>query len=147
VRRGYFGEGLGGSQFALPGALDRLRAGEAVGVVTLAAADPANPYGTCLPWPAHPNGRPSRSAGAHVILLAGRLGAFAERGCRRVLTFSRNPDDLAAVAEALAGLARRLRRRVITTIDGEPAEKSVLAGALGAAGFVPSYRGMALRRP
>ncbi len=42
VRRGYFVEGLGGSQFALPGALDRLRAGEAPGVVTLAAADPAN---------------------------------------------------------------------------------------------------------
>jgi len=51
------------------------------------------------------------------------------------------------VAGALAGLTRRLRRRVLSTVDGAPAESSVLAAALTAAGFVPSYRGMALRRP
>jgi ATP-dependent Lhr-like helicase len=147
VRRGYFVEGLGGSQFALPGALDRLRAGDAAGAVTLAAADPANPYGAALPWPDHPAGRPSRSAGAHVILLDGRLGAFIERGGRRLLAFADDADDQAAVAHALAGLARRLRRRVLSTVDGGPAVSSALAAALAAAGFVPSYRGMSLRRP
>ncbi len=147
VRRGYFVEGLGGSQFALPGALDRLRVGEADGVTILAAADPANAYGAALPWPDHPAGQPSRSAGAHVILLAGRLEAFVERGGHRVLTFSDDQDDRAAVAEALAGLGRRLRRRVLSTVNGESAETSVLAATLAAAGFVPSYKGMALRRP
>ena len=147
VRRGYFVEGLGGSQFALPGALDRLRAGKAAGVAALAAADPANPYGAALAWPTHPAGQPSRSAGAHVILLTGRLGAFVERGGRRLLTFCDDEDDRAAVADALAGLGRRLRRRVLSTVDGAPAESSVLAAALTAAGFVPSYKGMALRRP
>ena len=52
VRRGYFVAGLGGAQFALPGAVDRLRAGrDGDGPVTLAAADPAQPFGAALPWP------------------------------------------------------------------------------------------------
>ena len=51
VRRGYFVEGLGGAQFALPGAVDRLRATAATGVIGLASTDPANPYGAALPWP------------------------------------------------------------------------------------------------
>ena len=59
IRRGYFVAGLGGSQFALPGALDRLRGvREAAGddedvtpAAVLAATDPANPYGAALPWP------------------------------------------------------------------------------------------------
>ncbi|RYV52440.1 ATP-dependent helicase [Pengzhenrongella frigida] len=64
VRRGYFVEHLGGSQFALPGAVDQLRAdakeaadpdGETSGgpaaAVLLAATDPANPYGAALAWP------------------------------------------------------------------------------------------------
>ncbi|MFI6447497.1 ATP-dependent helicase [Kitasatospora sp. NPDC050543] len=72
ARRGYFVEGLGGAQFAMEGAADRLRsvnsrlertrAGEwaAAGsaeppqVVVLAAADPANAYGAALPWPEPP---------------------------------------------------------------------------------------------
>ena len=61
VRRGYFVEGLGGAQFALPGAVDRLRATREPGdeaardsaarTIVLAATDPANPYGAALPWP------------------------------------------------------------------------------------------------
>ena len=53
ARRGYFVEGLGGAQFALPGAVERLRSlPEADGsYLLLAATDPANPYGASLPWP------------------------------------------------------------------------------------------------
>ena len=73
VRRGYFVAGLGAAQFALPGAVDRLRSfrsGEAGsdgegGVVVLAAVDPAQPYGAALRWP-ETAGRPSRTAGAHL---------------------------------------------------------------------------------
>ncbi len=60
IRRGYFVEGLGASQFASAGAVDRVRAfaarpgedGDVPRGVVLAAADPANPYGAALPWPA-----------------------------------------------------------------------------------------------
>src|SRR5712692_1950864 len=69
ARRGYFVEGLGGAQFALPGAVERLRsehASEQVPMV-LSAVDPAQPYGAALPWP-KPAGdgsrRPARVAGA-----------------------------------------------------------------------------------
>jgi ATP-dependent helicase Lhr and Lhr-like helicase len=52
VRRGYFVEGLGAAQFAVPGAVDRLRSPASdSGAVVLAATDPANPYGAALPWP------------------------------------------------------------------------------------------------
>ncbi|MFI5956957.1 ATP-dependent helicase [Cryptosporangium sp. NPDC051539] len=59
VRRGYFVEGLGGAQFAEPGAVERLRAvaaeldadERAPQAVVLAATDPANPYGAALGWP------------------------------------------------------------------------------------------------
>ncbi len=55
VRRGYFVGGVGATQFALPAALDLLRSlrdqPDEPEVVTLAATDPANPYGTTLRWP------------------------------------------------------------------------------------------------
>jgi ATP-dependent Lhr-like helicase len=147
VRRGYFVEGLGGSQFAAPGAVDRLRGVDDGGVVTLAAADPANPYGAAVAWPESPGGRPGRNAGAFVVLAAGRLAAYVERGGRRVLTFSADEADLAAAAGSLAelGRTRRLRRPVVGTVDGEPAAATPLGRLLQEAGFVPSYRGLALR--
>ena len=64
ARRGYFVEGLGGAQFALPGAVERLRepeAGEARAVV-LAAADPAQLYGGALTWPESVDHDPSPRA-------------------------------------------------------------------------------------
>ena len=94
MRRGYFVAGLGGSQFAQPGALDRLRAlretsadprgpDAAPPAVVLAATDPANPYGAALPWPEGVAGA-MRAAGTHVVLVDGaprRLPA-AGRGRR-----------------------------------------------------------------
>jgi ATP-dependent Lhr-like helicase len=67
VRRGYFVTGLGAAQFALPGAVDRLRSlrdtAEELEVVVLSATDPANPYGATLKWPEHSSGGSRRSAG------------------------------------------------------------------------------------
>jgi ATP-dependent Lhr-like helicase len=140
LRRGYFVEGLGGTQFALPGALDRLRGGGAEGPVALAAADPANPYGAAIPWPDHP-GRPSRSAGAFVVLVDGRLAVFLERGAKTALAFSEDEGVLAGAAGAVAGLPA-LRRATITAIDGAPAATTPLGRALAAAGFVQSYKGL-----
>ncbi len=147
VRRGYFVEGLGGAQFAVPGALDRLRAtAEPGGAVTLAAADPANPYGAALPWPAEAEGRAGRSAGAYVVLVEGALAAFVERGGRKLLTFSADPDRLATLSGAVADLyRRRMRRATVETVDGEPAGSTALGAELRNHGYVTSYKGLAYR--
>jgi len=146
VRRGYFVEGLGGAQFALPGAVDRLRQMEATGDVTvLAATDPANPYGTALPWPERAGGRAGRSAGAYVLLADGDLVAFVERGAKRVLTFTEDPDRLDRTAFGLGEIGGRRKRMTVETIDGLPARDTPLGRFLKQHRFTDSYKGMAYR--
>jgi ATP-dependent Lhr-like helicase len=152
VRRGYFVDGLGAAQFALPGAVERIRdlreAARDASVVALAAPDPAQPYGAALPWPQRPevsSGRPSRTAGAFVVLVDGELTAFLERGARTLLTFGAGADG--AWIDALASLVKdgRLRRIELSRIDGRPSADSELADTLRTAGFVDGYRGLVLR--
>jgi ATP-dependent Lhr-like helicase len=144
VRRGYFVEGCGGSQFAVPGAVDRLRAAADTGLVVLAATDPANAYGAGLAWPEHAGGlRPARRTGARVVLDAGRLLAWVDRGGRTVLTFGADADTVAAGLVAVGhqrGSGRR--RHSIEKIDGEPAAATAVGAALLGNGFVPGYRGL-----
>ena len=147
VRRGYFVAGLGAAQFAMPGAVDRLRAARELGeepVFVLAAADPAQPYGAALPWPADAPGRPARAAGAYVVLADGALAAFLERGARSLTTFGSDPSTW---ADALASLVKdgRLRRIELVRIDGEPSAASPHAQRLREAGFADGYRGLVLR--
>jgi ATP-dependent helicase Lhr and Lhr-like helicase len=149
VRRGYFVSGLGAAQFAVPGAVDRLRehreATADARAVALPAADPAQPYGATLPWP-DAGGRPSRAAGAYVVCLDGRPVAFLERGARTLFTFEGRPAD-AMWADALVGLVKdgRLRRIELARIDGGPASSSSLAEGLRERGFVEGYRGLTFR--
>ncbi len=92
ARRGYFVEGLGGAQFALPGAVERLRSlpDEDGSFLLLAATDPANPYGASLPWPKPRGGRrPARTPGAHVLLRDGEPVVYVERGGRGILRLRR----------------------------------------------------------
>jgi ATP-dependent Lhr-like helicase len=145
VRRGYFVEGRGGAQFGLPGAIDRLRSAPSSGPVVLAATDPANPYGSVLPWPDHDSGRPARQAGAYVVMVEGTLGAFAGAGGRHVLTFEALAPD--AIGAAVAALLTHYRKPVLETIDGIATAASPLEASVRAAGFVPGYRGYTLRRP
>jgi ATP-dependent Lhr-like helicase len=168
VRRGYFVDGLGGAQFALPGAVDRLRAARTAGAASgttdpfgeggagepgvaptvLAAADPAQPYGATLPWPdVSVTARPGRNAGAHVMLAGGMPLAYVERGGRSVIRFAAGLDAPERVAEALRSLvvSGRHRSLQIGRVDGEPVRESDLAPALRAAGFVDGYRGLVLR--
>ncbi len=144
VRRGYFIESLGGAQFGLPGAIDRLRDTRGTGLVILAAADPANPYGTALSWPEHSTGTPSRRPGAYVILADGMLVGFAERGGRSLLTFA---DATELIVTGLIDIAQRSRSRSLTLakVDGESAHTSALSGALLAAGFSTGYKGLTYR--
>ncbi|MGH7278677.1 MAG: Lhr family helicase, partial [Candidatus Rokuibacteriota bacterium] len=161
IRRGYFVAGVGAAQFALPAALERLRAlrdePEPPEVVHLAATDPGNPYGAILRWPETDldAGRPpSRSLGAMVVLVNGACAAYIARGGRAVSVFL--PDDepkrsrvARAAAEALAALASRGGRHgglLISEIDGRPAGDHPLARHLLAAGFAASSLGFALSR-
>ncbi|MDR0416692.1 MAG: hypothetical protein LBH76_05145, partial [Propionibacteriaceae bacterium] len=195
VRRGYFVDRLGGSQFATAGAVDRLRAAlpAAPAVVVLAAADPANPYGAALPWPPRPDSgptspgqpetvaplgppdaedpadgrvpdprghRPARKAGALVVLAAGDLAAYIERGGRTILTWPVDPATVTAAAQALAETVRagRLDGLTVAAIDGRPVLTPTPPGgpqpdraarfqaALRRAGFVLGPHGLRLRR-
>ena len=142
IRRGYFIDGLGASQFALPGAVDRLRAlREHDGrIVALAATDPAHAYGIVVPWPASA-GRPARAAGAYVVLESGELKLFLERGGRSLLTFG--TVDVGHLA-ALAAAAAAAGRVELLKVDGTGVHESGLLPALREAGFKSSPRGMVL---
>jgi ATP-dependent Lhr-like helicase len=171
VRRGYFVEHLGGSQFALPGAVDLLRQdaaelGGPVGegaarprAVVLAATDPANPYGAALAWPDPDDGdqpaatrhRPGRKAGAVVVLVQGALVLYLERGGRTLLSFTQDEALLAAAAQALVTTARTgaLGRLTVSRADGaavldRDTLAAPLARALAGAGFAVTPRGLRL---
>ncbi len=141
ARRGYFVEGLGGAQFALPGAIERLRSlPEARGEhLLLAATDPANPYGASLPWPKLEGGRrPSRTPGAHLLLRDGEPIVFVERGGRGILRLAQL--DEAALAAAMRALAKavasgRLPKLSVEKLDGDPVIGSGHEDALLGAGF------------
>lgn len=167
ARRGYFVEGLGAAQFAVPGAVDRIRAladpaGEVRGrggpAVVLAATDPANPYGAALPWPervvdsgdgsAPATGhRAGRKAGALVVLVGGDLVLYVERGGRTILSFTDDPEALAAGGKALADAVHSgaLGAISVERADGEAVHSSPLRDALTAAGFRATPRGLRLR--
>ena len=148
VRRGYFVEGMGGLQFAHPGAVDRLRSPDsAPATIVLAAADPANPYGTLLPWPETSEGRVSRSAGAYVILFGGDPLLFLEKGGRRAALLTPDPELRPAAAGAMGEIGERNRRLRLETIDGQPAESHPLGALLTENGFAPAPRGLAYRPP
>jgi ATP-dependent Lhr-like helicase len=160
ARRGYFVEGLGAAQFALPGAVDRLRAtaeGTDSEALVLAATDPANPFGAALPWPERvvdagdgdgTGHRPGRKAGALTVLVDGELAIYVERGGRTLLSFVGDQDALAAAAKALAEAvhAGALGAMSVERADGEAIHSSPLRDALAAAGFRATPRGLRLRR-
>ncbi|MDH6127695.1 ATP-dependent helicase [Kitasatospora sp. GP82] len=173
ARRGYFVEGLGGAQFAMDGAADRLRAvngrleraaatewpGSGTGteppqVLVLAAADPANAYGAALPWPEPPAvpgakpaaaaHRPGRKAGALVVLVDGELALYVERGGKSLLAWQSRSAPVEALAEAVRHGA--LGSSVtIERANGEAALTSELGRLLEEAGFHPTPRGLRLR--
>jgi ATP-dependent Lhr-like helicase len=175
IRRGYFVTGLGATQFAVPSAVDRLRAlrvpSEEESVVVLSATDPANPYGAALSWPAGAaTGRgPTRSVGATVIIVDGLLVAHLARGDRSLLTWL--PDAEPARSKAARAVSRVLitrarssspdpaednaehqlgepapRGMLIEEIDGLPPTLHPLAQALADAGFIPGAMGFQATR-
>ena len=164
LRRGYFTLGVGATQFALPAALESLRSLRAdpdeVEVVQLAATDPGNPYGSILKWPGPDTpmagaGRgPTRTVGASVVLVNGRLAAFVARGGRSLTSYlpESEPDRSTAgraVAARLAGWRDEDRRDgalLISEINGAPASGHALGAWLVEAGFVATALGFQLLR-
>ncbi len=168
-RRGYFIEGLGGAQFALPGAVERLRSARAAELV-LAASDPAQPYGAALPWPspsepasssASGGRRPARVPGAYVVLVAGAPILYVERGGRGLNVLAPATDanhtpvpsaaarDDERVRTALGALAAAVRaggvgRLALERIDGEPAIGSQWETLLAEFGFRSGPRRLTL---
>jgi ATP-dependent Lhr-like helicase len=164
ARRGYFLEGLGGAQFALPGAVERLRARAAGGgggsrddgaPLVLAAVDPAQPYGAALPWPKRSGGedetrsgrRPARVAGAYVVLVGGDPIVYLERGARALQTLVAAAD--ARIEVALSALVDHVRsgaikRLGLEKVDGGSAMTSPLGPALLALGFQEGPRRLTL---
>jgi ATP-dependent Lhr-like helicase len=140
IRRGYFVEGLGGSQFALPGAVDRLRSlrDSGGGIVAMAATDPANAYGSVVPWP-ESGGRMSRAAGAYCVVDDGRLVLYLERGGRSLLT---NGEVKAEHLRALIGIATNAGRVELQKVDGVGVMESPLNSALRDAGFAATHRSL-----
>ena len=154
-RRGYFIEGMGGAQFALPGAVERLRAGrssiggqatDAPGraddrgaararTLVLAAADPAQPYGAALPWPrreglepgSRPAGRPARVAGAYVVMVEDEPLLYVERGGRGLVTLAESPTG--SVAPGSSAPATRLGEPLLAALAA--LAEAVRAGRVG----------------
>ena len=150
VRRGYFVDGLSGAQFARAHTVDRLRAESREDhpkPVVLSTPDPANPYGSLLPWPEN-SGRPRRASGSLVVLVDGHPVFFLEKGGKKLTTFGRaeEPSSLEAAIDGLREIARQKRGRSLKLqeIDGEPARKSPLASRLLAAGFRVDLQGLIL---
>jgi len=155
LRRGYFVAGRGATQFALPGAEERLRAplradsdDEEQGprATVLAATDPANPWGSLLPWPESGGRTAQRAPGARVIMIEGRLLAWLSRGGQHIATFLAREEpawtqDAERLARALLDLSSAPRSHghhttMLASIDGVAAPESPLAGVLVAHGFV-----------
>ncbi len=155
-RRGYVIEGLGAAQFAASITVDRLREHATLAdpppreAITLAATDPANPYGAALAWPRREelSHRPGRKAGGMVVLVDGSLVLYLERGGRSALAFSDDDHVLRAAAADLAATARsrRLDTLTIEKVNAETVYGTTLGTALHEAGFVQTPRGLTLRK-
>ena len=117
LMRGWYCPELGGVQFTTPQVQAALADPVATDMVVLAASDPANPYGTLLDWPDADGPRPTRSAGAVVVLSQGLPLLHLERGHHSLICFGNDSE----VAVGLRMAADRLGDLLITKVDGQPA--------------------------
>jgi len=151
ANRGYFIEGLGGAQFALSGAVERLRSepdtdGE---VTVLATTDPANPWGSLLPWPKLADGlRTARTPGSYVVTRDGEPVLYLEKGGKSLIRLkpSISEIDLVDCLKALATMAaeKRIAPLKVERFDGEPVVGSAFEPVLAEAGFARQPKRMAV---
>ncbi len=144
VRRGYFVRGLAGAQFAVPSAVELLRAAASNAdsqLVVIAASDPANVWNVPLSVDedtgADTFARP-RGARALLVTRAGRVLVTSDGAARSVAV--RPALDAESVTAAVTMLvrhvtARRRRDLIIESIDGQSAPTSPHADAFVRAGL------------
>jgi ATP-dependent Lhr-like helicase len=153
-RRGYFVEGLGGAQFALPGAVERLRSfsgvvSEEAAPIVLAATDPAQAYGAALKWPEREGQKgPARAAGAYVVLAGAEPVIYVERGGKSLLPLVEADDprvmpSLRALADFIT--SDRKRKLAIERVAGTPIIGSPWEPMLIDVGFSQGPRKITLR--
>ena len=158
ARRGYFVEHLGAAQFSTAGTVDRLRshdprhgraASRRPSCSTLAATDPANPYGAALPWPEGRGGRaPAGPQGGRARRARRRrLVAYVERGGTHGAAVRRGGGGPIARRGRPGGLVRGggVPQLVVEKVDGEFALGSPFGKQLEAAGFAATPKGLRLR--
>jgi ATP-dependent Lhr-like helicase len=152
ARRGWFVDGLEGVQFAVPGAVDRLRACRDAppDVQIVSAVDPALAWGAVLPWPdtVAADARPRRVAGARVVLVGGRPVLLVGKGDHALVLFREALGDEGQLDAAVAALKARQGWRTlrIEKVDGAPALTHAAVERLLAAGFTRDHRALLLAR-
>ncbi|MDB2182989.1 ATP-dependent helicase [Citrobacter farmeri] len=153
ILRGRFVEGMGGAQFAERHTIDRLRdltssntENQAFTPVALSANDPANPWGTLLPWPTHPSSLvPARRNGAFVVISAGQLRLYLAQGGKKMMVWSENEEmPSSEIFSALAGALRREPRLrfTLTEVNDKPVRQTTLFTLLREVGFSSSPQGL-----
>ncbi|HCB2205134.1 TPA: ATP-dependent helicase [Citrobacter farmeri] len=153
ILRGRFVEGMGGAQFAERHTIDRLRdltssntENQAFTAVALSANDPANPWGTLLPWPTHPSSLvPARRNGAFVVISAGQLRLYLAQGGKKMMVWSENEEMPSS--EIFSALASALRREprlrfTLTEVNDKPVRQTALFTLLREVGFSSSPQGL-----
>ncbi|HYF94916.1 MAG TPA: DEAD/DEAH box helicase [Symbiobacteriaceae bacterium] len=135
VRQGYFIKDLSGAQFALPDAVEKLRAARenhAGAFRLVAACDPGNPYGSILPGAA-------RGTRSYLVLEDGAPVLAVEAGGKRLaplcdLSGDRLTAALAAVRNLLTGPGAP-RRIEVETWEETPIHDAPAAEVLRQLGF------------
>ena len=153
VQRGYFVAGLAGAQFALPEALEMLRAPQSDAPdepVVIATSDPANVFSLNLESVSTEAISRPRGSGAYLVTTGGIVVLSIEgRGRRINVRHDVEPSTLQAGITALVAhltssqSAARRHDVIVETIDGENAGSSAHAQLLLDAGF--RREGRALR--
>jgi ATP-dependent Lhr-like helicase len=131
IRRGYFVRSLSGEQYALPEAVEMLRALRTTppaddALAALSAADPGNPFGAVLPGCGI-----AREAG-NVVVIAGGRPIMGLAGRDLVCLDQFEPERFRAAVASLLKLRPKLK---LDTVDGAPALNSVRVGELAAMRF------------
>jgi ATP-dependent Lhr-like helicase len=150
ARRGWFVADFGGAQFALPGAIDRIRGFRETQreARILAAADPAQPWGGLLAWPetVTPEARLRREAGARVVLVGGVPVLYLGRGRKTAHVFRAALDDESLLEAAVRCLAESqgYKSLRLDKVDGHDAHEAPSTPALLRAGIRKEYKGLVL---
>ncbi|MGO9060311.1 MAG: DEAD/DEAH box helicase [Candidatus Binataceae bacterium] len=131
IRRGYFVRSLGGEQYALPEAVEMLRAIRTAfparpTMFALCAMDPANPFGAALPGCGI-----ARDSGNIIVIAGGR--PTAGLAARDLICLAEL--DSADFSAAVAAILKLKPKFKIDTVNGEPALNSAWVSELAAMRF------------